>query len=73
MNPTIKTELISIAHTFVTVAGAYLVANIGTLDITHLTKGVLLAFAIGMGRSVVKTMWNTYFPTIVNSTIEQLG
>ncbi len=60
MNTTTKTELVSIVHTFVAVMLTAVVANINTLDLTHLTKGALVAFGVAILRSVVKTMSQTY-------------
>lgn len=62
MTPQSKIELTSIAHTFIAVLGATVMANINTLDIHNLSKGTLLAFGIAILRSVVKTMYNVYFP-----------
>ena len=63
MTPQTKTELISVAHTFIAVLGAAVISNINTLDLTHLNKDVLIAFGVAILRSLTKTMWNTYFPT----------
>jgi ABC-type enterochelin transport system permease subunit len=75
MNPTTKTELISIVHTFIAVLGAAIMANASMIDPQHLSKDVLVAFGVALLRSVTKTMWNTYFPTVDNSlvTTQQQG
>jgi ABC-type enterochelin transport system permease subunit len=62
MNQTTKTELISIAHTFVGVLVPVVMMNLNLLDINNLTKESLFAFGIAVFRSVVKTMYNAYFP-----------
>jgi ABC-type enterochelin transport system permease subunit len=62
MKPETKAELISITHTFVAVLGTVVMANASTLDVNNLSKEALVSFGIAVLRSVIKTMWLTYFP-----------
>lgn len=62
MAPKTKTELISIAHTFIAIFSAAVMANINTLDVAHLSKDALVAFGVAVFRSIVKSVWLYYFP-----------
>ena len=66
MNSKIKTELVSIAHTFLAVMGAAFIANIDSVDFAHLSKEALLSFGIALFRSAIKSAWQMY--SVDNST-----
>ena len=73
MSPKNKIEIVSIVHTFIAVFGAAFVANIDSVDLTHLSRETVLAFGIALFRSVVKMLWNKYLPVnnIVDNTVVQ--
>ncbi len=65
MSPEFKKELLSIGHTFLSVFIPIFLLNLQVLDITNLSKEVLIGFGVAVFRAVIKAFLNKYFPATI--------